>query len=158
MGHGLVSSFAQIFSVLIHIKRKNILQIVLAVPLVFQALCPGSNSLLWCLTPINSRLSNSLGKGPATKSDEFLEKFQKGEGGIFSQKFMLQILGTGPFEHEIDTKRVNAGFRVCFFNNCFEKNQNKIHIGEGMCMHFILSGPHTSLHICNHIHYKKIAT
>ena len=25
-------------------------------------------------------------------------------------------------------------------------------------MHFILSGPHTSLHICNHIHYKKIAT
>ena len=24
-----------------------------------------------------------------------------------------------------------------------------------MCMHFILSGPHTSLHICNHIHYKN---
>ena len=24
-----------------------------------------------------------------------------------------------------------------------------------MCMHFILSGPHTSLHICTHIHYKK---
>ena len=27
---------------------------------------------------------------------------------------------------------------------------------EIMCMHFILSGPHTSLHICNHIHYKKL--
>ena len=26
---------------------------------------------------------------------------------------------------------------------------------EIMCMHFILSGPHTSLHICNHIHYKN---
>ena len=26
---------------------------------------------------------------------------------------------------------------------------------EIMCTHFILSGPHTSLHICNHIHYKK---
>ena len=25
-----------------------------------------------------------------------------------------------------------------------------------MCMHFILSGPHTSLRICNHIHYKKL--
>ena len=23
-------------------------------------------------------------------------------------------------------------------------------------MHFILSGPHTSLHICNHIHYKNL--
>ena len=26
---------------------------------------------------------------------------------------------------------------------------------EIMCMHIILSGPHTSLIICNHIHYKK---
>ena len=25
-------------------------------------------------------------------------------------------------------------------------------------MHFILSGPHTSLHICNHIHCKEFAT
>ena len=33
-------------------------------------------------------------KRPATKSDDSLEKFQKG-GGLFSiQKFMLQILGT----------------------------------------------------------------
>ena len=35
----------------------------------------------------------SSGKGPATKSDEFLEKCQG--GGSFSiQKFILQILGT----------------------------------------------------------------
>ena len=26
---------------------------------------------------------------------------------------------------------------------------------EIMCMHFILSGHHTSLHICNHIYHKK---
>ena len=37
-----------------------------------------------------------LGKGPATKSDEFLEKCQRarGEEVIFNQTFMLQILGT----------------------------------------------------------------
>ena len=29
---------------------------------------------------------------------------------------------------------------------------------EIMCMHFILSDPHTYMHICNHIHYKKFAT
>ena len=29
---------------------------------------------------------------------------------------------------------------------------------EIMCMHFILSDPHTYMHICNHIHYKKIVT
>ena len=52
-------------------------------------------------------------------------------------------LYTGLFELEIVTKRVNSGFWVCFYNNCIEKNQNKTHCDEGMCMHFILSGPHT---------------
>ena len=78
---------------------------------------------------------------------------------IFNSKIYVADFGNfkrGLFEHEIDTKRVNSGFRVCFFNNCIEKNQNKTHFEEGMCMHFILSGPHTSLHICNHIHYKKL--
>ena len=28
-------------------------------------------------------------------------------------------------------KRVISGFRVCFFNNCIEKNQNKTHFEEG---------------------------
>ena len=38
--------------------------------------------------------SDSLGKGQATKSDEFSES-AKGGGGSFSiQKFLLQILGT----------------------------------------------------------------
>ena len=38
----------------------------------------------------------AVGKGPATKSDDFLEKVPRGGGGgAFSiEKFMLQILGT----------------------------------------------------------------
>ena len=35
-----------------------------------------------------------LGKGGATKSDEFLEKCQRGRGHFQSIKFMLQIWGT----------------------------------------------------------------
>ena len=36
-----------------------------------------------------------LGTGRATKSDEFSEKFQRGEGVSLSiQKFIIQILGT----------------------------------------------------------------
>ena len=36
-----------------------------------------------------------LGKDPATKSNEFLEKCQRGVGELFSiQRFILQILGT----------------------------------------------------------------
>ena len=42
---------------------------------------------------IISRGSQRLGKDPATKSDEFLEKCQIRGGGSFSiQKFILQIL------------------------------------------------------------------
>ena len=47
----------------------------------------------------------ALGKGQASKLDEFSEKCQRGES--FSiQKSMLQILGTlnRVFEHEIDAK------------------------------------------------------
>ena len=35
-----------------------------------------------------------LGKGPAAKSEEFLEKFQRGGESFSIQKIMLQILGT----------------------------------------------------------------
>ena len=43
-----------------------------------------------------------------------------------------------------------------FFQQLYwEKSEWSLSL-EIMCMHFILSGPHTSLHICNHIHYKKI--
>ena len=91
-----------------------------------------------------------------------LEKFQRGRGGgSFSiQKIMLKILGTSnkAFWAWNWYKRANSGFRVCFINNCIEKNQNKTRFEEDMCMHFILSGLHTSLHICNHIHHKKFAT
>ena len=36
----------------------------------------------------------NLGKDPATKSDEFLEKCQRGGGSFSIQKSILQILGT----------------------------------------------------------------
>ena len=45
-----------------------------------------------------------LGTGPATKLDEFSEKFQGGGAPFSILKFILQILETGLFEHEIDTK------------------------------------------------------
>ena len=35
-----------------------------------------------------------LGKGPATKSDDFLEKCERGMGSFSIQKIILQILGT----------------------------------------------------------------
>ena len=58
---------------------------------------------------------------PATKSDEFLEKCQR--GGAFSiQKFILQILGTLVyftftlvFEHEIDKKKNHFRVQGMFF-------------------------------------------
>ena len=61
---------------------------------------------------------------PATKSDEFLEKCQRGGGGgAFSiQKFILQILGTLVyftftlvFEHEIDKKKNHFRVQGMFF-------------------------------------------
>ena len=57
---------------------------------------------------------------------------------IFNPKIYVAEIGDfkqGLFEHEIDTKRVNSGSTVCFFNNCIEK------IEEGMCMHFISIWP-----------------
>ena len=61
---------------------------------------------------------HTVGKGPATKSAEFLEK--GGEGSFSIKKFILQILGT-----------LISGFRVCFCNNCIEKSQNKTHFEGG---------------------------
>ena len=47
-----------------------------------------------------------LGKGGATKSDEFSEKFERGGGSFSIQKSILQILGTlnRVFDNEIDTE------------------------------------------------------
>ena len=81
----------------------------------------------------------------------------KGGGSFSIEKFMFQILGT--LNRALWAwnwyKRVISGFRVCFFNNFIEKNQNETHCEGGMClcMHFILSGPQTSMHICNHIRF-----
>ena len=55
-------------------------------------------------------------------------------GGSFSiQKFILHILGAfnSAFWAWNWFKRVISGFRVSFFNNCIEKNQNQTHFGEG---------------------------
>ena len=91
-------------------------------------------------------ICRKLGKYGGTKLDEFSEKFQRGGG---------EVIFMGTFNRAFRAwnwyKRVIAGFRVCFFNNCIENNQNKTHFEEGMCMcmHFILSGPHphTSLNL-----------
>ena len=61
-------------------------------------------------------------------------------GGSFSiQQIILQILGT--FNRAFWSwnwyKIVISGFRVCFFNNCIEKNQNKTNIEEGSSSHTI---------------------
>ena len=55
--------------------------------------------------------SAPLGKDPATKSDEFLEKCQRGgRGVIFNQKISLADFG--------NFKQGSLSmFRVCFFNN-----------------------------------------
>ena len=81
----------------------------------------------------------------------FWKSAKGGEGGggvIFNPKTCIADFGNfqqGFLSMKLIKRRVISGFRVCFYNNCIEK----------ICMHFILSGPHTSLPICNHIHYKK---
>ena len=46
-----------------------------------------------------------LGKGGATQSDEFLEKFQRGWGGIFNPKIYIAYFG--PLNRAIQTKKVD---------------------------------------------------
>ena len=90
----------------------------------------------------------------------FWKSSKWGRGVIFNPKIYVTVFGNfahGFLSMKLLKKIVNSRFRVCFYNNCIEKNQNKTQFEEGICMHFILSGPHTSWHICNHIHHKKIA-
>ena len=116
----------------IFLKVLGLLEVgVTIVELLLVVLVSFFTSLAWSFT---LKLKNILGKGPAIKSDNFLEKFQRRGGGSFPiQKFMLQILGTlnRAFWAWNWYKRVISGFRVCFFNNCIEKNQNKTHFEEG---------------------------
>ena len=75
-------------------------------------------------SPLPQKVYLELGKGPATKSDEFSEKRQRGGGSFSIQKFILQILGTliSTFWSWNWYKIVISGFRVCFFNNGIDIN------------------------------------
>ena len=86
-----------------------------------------------------------LRKGRATKSMYFW-KSAEGGGSFSIQKFMLLILGTlnRAFWSWNWYKIVISGFRVCFFNNCIEKNQNKTHFEEGSSSHTSLRTGHTT--------------
>ena len=71
----------------------------------------------------------------------FRKSSKWGVGGHFQSKNLccrFWELWTGFFLAWNWYKRVISGFRVCFFNNCIEKNQNKTHFEEG-------SSSHTSL-------------
>ena len=74
-----------------------------------------------------------LGTNGNTKTDVFSEKFQKGGGVISNPKIYIADFGllNRAFWAWKWYKRVISGFRVCFFNNCIEKNQNKTHFEEG---------------------------
>ena len=56
-----------------------------------------------------------------------------GGGVIFNLKIYVADLGN--FKQGFLIMKliqiVISGFRVCFFNNCIEKNQNKTHFEEG---------------------------
>ena len=59
---------------------------------------------------------------PATKSDEFLEKCQRGGGGIFNPKIYVADFGNfkqGFFEHEIDKKKSNFRVQGMFFQQLY---------------------------------------
>ena len=67
----------------------------------------------------------SLGKDPATKSDEFLEKSKGGRGGvIFNPK--IYVADFGNFKQGFLSMKLiqKSNFRVqdMFFNNCIDIN------------------------------------
>ena len=76
-----------------------------------------------------------LAKGGAATSDEFSVKFQwGGEGVFFNPKYYIADFWNFKqsfLSRKLIKKRVISGFRVCFFSNCIEKNQNNTHFKEG---------------------------
>ena len=72
-----------------------------------------------------------LGMRDTSKTDEFSEKFRGWGGGVRS--FSIQNADFGNFKQGPLIMKViqNSNFRVCFFNNYIEKNQNKTHSEEG---------------------------
>ena len=75
-----------------------------------------------------------LGKDGCAKSDGTFGKVPKGGEVIFNQK--IYVADFGNFKQGFLSMKFRV--RVCFFNNCIEKNQNKTHFEEG-------SSSHTSL-------------
>ena len=75
--------------------------------------------------------TSGLGTGHATNTDEFSEKFQRGEGVIFNPK--NSVADFGKFKQGFLSMRLTQknNFKVCFFNNCIAKNENKTHFEEG---------------------------
>ena len=73
-------------------------------------------------------------------------------GYLYNCVFILQILGTlnRAFWSWNWYKMVISGFRVVSTIVL-----RKIKTRHTLCMHFILFGHYTSLHICNHIYYKN---
>ena len=91
-----------------------------------------------------------LGKGRATKSDEFSENWQGG-GFIFNPK--NHIADVGNFKQGFLSIKLiqKSNFRV---QGMFFQTRHTLK------KHFLiptLFGPHTYLHICSHFHYKKFA-
>ena len=79
----------------------------------------------------------------------------KGGGGSFSiRKFILQILGilNRAFWAWNWFKRVISGFRVSFVQQLYWEKSKPDTLWKRHFWIPMLFGPHTSLHICNHIH------
>ena len=72
---------------------------------------------------------HGLGMPTSSKTDEFSEKFQGG-GGHFQSKNLCCKIWTFK-QGYLTMKLIQRGlFRLCFFNNCIDKNQNKTHFEE----------------------------
>ena len=76
----------------------------------------------------------TLGKGGVSKTDEFLEKFQKGGGSFPIQKFMLQIFAIinassvmysgKKAQHDCDVGTQNCNFTLKSFFGAFHDDAN----------------------------------
>ena len=69
--------------------------------------------------------------------------------GNFKQGFLIMKL----------VQHTNIRVQGMFFNKCIEKNQNKTHLEEGMCLHsafHTIQPSYLLAYICNHICNKKL--
>ena len=86
-------------------------------------------------------------------------KLSNGGGGHFQSKNLccrFWKLLTGLFKHEIDKKESNIRVQGVFFQQLYwEKSDWSLSL-EIMYMYFILSGPHTSLHMSHSQMFQKV--